>query len=256
MKYRDLNLIPWDNKSYLVVSCDSSGGIGNKSGDVVKISPRTLGFYTTQVALMEMLSIKVIPLVLSNTLAVEMEETGAEILQGILDALELLEFAEKVEITGSTEENIRTCSTGMGITLMGKVGIKDWIRPRTHEHDLAVVAGIPKVGERVIDSDGSEQFSLKVLKRLLDKDYIHELIPGGSKGIIHEIHELEARENLVFRSWNSNALDLNASCGPATSALITIPKEDLEKLREDLDIPLFVVGEFVGEEGKEKLWEM
>lgn len=256
MKYRDLNLIPWDNMTYLVVSCDSSGGIGNKSCDVVKTSPRNLGFYTAQVALMEMLSIKVIPMALSNTLAVEMKDTGKEILQGIFDALALLELDEKVEITGSTEENINTCSTGMGITLMGKVGIKDWIRPRTHEYDLAVVVGLPHVGEMVIDSDGSSQFSLKILKRLLDKDYIHELIPGGSNGIIHEIKELESRENLVFRSLNNNALNLHASCGPATSALITIQKEKLEKLREDLDIPLFVVGEFIRKDGKETLWEM
>lgn len=256
MKYRDLNLIPWDSMTYLVISCDSSGGIGNKSKDVVKTSSRNLGFYTAQVALMEMLSIKVMPMVLSNTLAVEMKDTGAEILQGILDALNLLGLAEKVEITGSTEENISTCSTGMGITLMGKVGIKDWIHPRTLEKDLAVVAGLPKVGEMVIDSDDSKQFSLKVLKKLLDKKYIHELIPGGSKGIIHEINELEVREKLVFRNWNNNSLDLNASCGPATSALITIHKEDLGKLREDLDIPMFIVGEFVAEDEKEQLWEM
>ena len=256
MKYRDLNLIPWDNMTYLVVSCDSSGGIGNKSCDVVKTSPRNLGFYTAQVALMEMLSIKVIPMALSNTLAVEMKDTGKEILQGIFDALALLELDEKVEITGSTEENIKTCSTGMGITLIGKMGIKDWIRPRTHEYDLAVVAGLPHVGEMVIDSDGSGLFNLSMLKNLLDKDYIHELIPGGSKGIIHEIKELEARENLAFKNWNNNAIDLHASCGPATSVLITIHKEDLEKLREDLDIPLFIVGDFIREDGKEPLWEM
>ena len=33
-------------------------------------------------------------------------------------------------------------------------------------------------------------------------------------------------------------------------------KEDLEKLREDLDIPLFIVGDFIREDGKEPLWEM
>jgi len=256
MKYRDLNLIPWDNMSYLVVSCDSSGGIGNKSKDVVKVSPRTLGFYTAQVALMEMLSIKVIPMVLSNTLAVEMQDTGSEILQGILDALNLLELAEKVEITGSTEENINTCSTGMGITLIGKVSMKDWVRPRTHAYDLAVVAGLPKVGKMVIDSDGTGQFSLSLLKKLMRKDYIHEIIPGGSKGIMHEIEELELRDKLVFRNRNTSSLDLDASCGPATSALITIHKKDLEKLREDIEIPMFVVGEFVIEDGKEQLWEM
>lgn len=251
MKYRDLNLIPWDDSSYLVVSCDSSGGIGNKRGDIVKASPRILGFYTAQVALMEMLSIKVTPMVLSNTLSVEMDHAGAEILAGIKDALDLLTITDEVEITGSTEENIRVNSTGLGITLMGRLNMKDWIQPRTIEHDLAVVAGVPRVGQEVLHHEISEQFSLKVLMGLLGNDYIHELIPGGSRGIIHEIRELELREGLFFRENPGKDLDLSSSCGPGTSALITIRKDDLERLRKSLQIPMFVVGEFTREDGKE-----
>lgn len=251
MKYRDLNLYPWDDRSYLVVSCDSSGGIGGKTGDLIRTSPRILGFYTAQVALMEMLSIGVTPLILSNTLSVEMNPSGEEILAGIRDALDLLELSDRIEVTGSTEENITVSSTGLGITLMGKLLMKDWVRPRTQNHDLAVVAGIPRVGQEVLNHGISDQFSLKVLKGLLGNDYIHELIPGGSRGIIHEIRELESRENLTFRELHEPMIDLSASCGPATSALITLSRADLERLRKNLTIPVYVVGEFMAEDGKE-----
>lgn len=248
MKYRDLTLVPWDEETYLVVSCDSSGGIGNKAEDRIDVSPRKLGFYTTQVALMEMLSIGAKPLALSNTLSVEMHPAGEEIIKGIHDALRLIGDTDQVEITGSTEENIRVSQTGMGITLMGRVNSKEFRFPKTSEHDLAVVLGKPMVGEMVLKADQSEMFSLETLRRILGKEYIHELIPAGSKGIIHEIRELEKREGLVFRASGIEPVDLYASSGPATSALITIEKNNLSVLRKDAGIPLYVVGEFVKKE--------
>ena len=248
MKYRDLTLVPWDEETYLVVSCDSSGGIGNKAEDRIEVSPRKLGFYTTQVALMEMLSIGVRPLALSNTLSVEMNPAGEEIIKGIHDALHLLEDTVQVEVTGSTEENIKVSQTGMGITLMGRVNSKEFRFPKTSEHDLAVVAGKPMVGEMLLKADQSEIFGLETLQRILGKEYIHELIPAGSKGIIHEIRELEKREDLVFRASGIEPVDLCTSSGPATSALITIEKNNLDALRKDAGIPVYVVGEFIKKE--------
>ena len=248
MKYRDLTLVPWDEETYLVVSCDSSGGIGNKAEDRIDVSPRKLGFYTTQVALMEMLSIGAKPLALSNTLSVEMHPAGEEIIKGIHDALHLIGDTDQVEITGSTEENIRVSQTGMGITLMGRVNSKEFRFPMTYEHDLAVVLGKPMVGEMVLKADQSEMFSLEILRRILGKEYIHELIPAGSKGIIHEIRELEKREGLVYRASGNEPVDLYVSSGPATSALITIDKNNLGVLRKDAGIPLYVVGEFIKKE--------
>lgn len=245
MKYRDLTLISWDEETYLVVSCDSSGGIGDKKGDCVPVSPRILGFHTAQVALLEMLCFGVSPLVLCNTLSVEMHPTGEEILKGIHDALSLLEGGDQVEVTGSTEENIAVSQTGMGITVMGKALKKDFQFPETFAGDQAVVIGKPLMGERVLEAKCTELFNLETLKRFLGKDYIHELIPAGSQGIIQEIRLLEEREGLVFLEEESNPVDLYASSGPATSALITLNGSAVEKLRDDARVPVYVVGKFV-----------
>ncbi|MFH5835336.1 hypothetical protein ACHAL6_04565 [Proteiniclasticum sp. C24MP] len=248
MKYRDLTLIPWDEESYLVVSCDSSGGIGNRKRDAVPVSPRVLGFHTAQVALLEMLSVGVFPLVLCNTLSVEMHPSGEEILKGIHDALSLLEDGDQVEITGSTEENIMVSQTAIGITVMGKAAKKDFFFPETFEGDQAVVIGKPLMGESVLEAKRSELFGLKTLTKLLGKDYIHEVIPAGSQGIIQEIRLLEKRTGLVFLEAESNPVDLHASSGPATSALITLDRSEVETLRKDAEMPVHVVGEFVRKE--------
>lgn len=244
MKYRDLDFIPWDEKSCLVISCDSAGGIGDKKGDVIFAEPRVLGYHTASVALMEMLSIGVFPFFLSNTLSVEMDPTGLEIIKGIKDALSILDLDSKVEITGSTEENINVTSSGMGLTLMGRVSRKDFRFPKTKDQDVAAVIGSPACGQGVTDGDESSFFSLKALKKIMGKDYIHEIIPAGSRGIDHEITQLIERSKLIFRQWDTVNFDIYASAGPATSALVTLNRDHLELLRKDIEIPVIVIGEF------------
>ncbi len=254
MKYRDLNVIPWDDESFLVISCDSAGGIGDKAGDIIRTDPRTLGFHTAQVVLMEMLSIGVYPFFLSNTLSVEMNPAGLEILEGIQEALKIFDLNEKVEITGSTEENVQVTSSGMGLTLLGKASRKDFKLPHTEENDVAVVVGNPECGKEVVDGDESERFSLKVLKRIMGREYIHEIIPAGSGGILSEISQIEHRSDLVFRKWHSEA-DISKSAGPATSALITLQKENLEHLKRDIGMQVVMIGEFHSGKECEDIWE-
>lgn len=255
MKYRDLNLIPWDEESYLVISCDSAGGIGDKSGDIITTDPRTLGFHTAQVALMEMLSIGVYPFFLSNTLSVEMDPTGREIIHGIRDALKIFDLHDRVEITGSTEENIHVISSGMGLTLLGRISTKEFKFPETRKDDVAVAVGLPVCGQGVLDGDEAGRFSLKALKKILGKDYIHEIIPAGSGGIIHEISELEQRSSLIFEKGDTDTHDIYTSAGPATSALITLHRDHLEQLKKDLAIPMVIIGEFICGEERENNWE-
>lgn len=254
MKYRDLNLIPWDEETYLVISCDSAGGIGDKIDDIVKTEPRILGFHTAQVVLMEMLSIGVYPFFLSNTVSVEMNPTGLQIIEGIKDALRILDLEEVVEITGSSEENMKVKSSGIGLTLLGRVRRQDFRFPQTNENDLAVVIGTSACGQDVLDGDERERFSLSAMKKIMGKEYIHEMIPGGSGGIFHEITQLESRSELVFRRMNAGRLNIHASSGPATSALVTLSRKDLDQFRKDIGIPVEIIGEFIKGEENENLW--
>ena len=43
-KFRDLTFIDINQNQTIVIACDSSGAIGNKERDLVKVDPEILGF--------------------------------------------------------------------------------------------------------------------------------------------------------------------------------------------------------------------
>ena len=166
-KFRDLTLIYINENQIMVIACDSSGGIGNKQYDLVKVDPDTVGFFTTQVALMEVLAIGAKPITVVNALSVEMDPSGQKIIQGVKKALEPLKLPEDKIITGTTEENIKVCQTAIGITVIGIIDKEDFRINTARKNDIVVCVGIPKVGEEVILDNGKEILSIELLLRLV-----------------------------------------------------------------------------------------
>ncbi|SES87863.1 AIR synthase related protein [Anaerobranca gottschalkii] len=243
-KYRDLTFCWLNSNEAIVISCDSCGGVGAKEKDYIKVSPEVVGYYTTQVALMEILAVKAHPFAIINNLAVEMDSTGKEILKGINKALVAAELKDKVYITGSTEENFPSLQTALGITVLGKVNKENWTLPKSYRGDFIAVIGIPKVGEEVIMDFGQETLLLGRYKNLLKNPYINEILPVGSKGILFELQELAQSNNLSFRLLEKITLDLNKSAGPATCALITFNEKDLYQVSKDISLPFNIIGQF------------
>ncbi|EOD00391.1 AIR synthase related protein [Caldisalinibacter kiritimatiensis] len=244
-KFRDLTFISINENQYIVISCDSSGGIGNKEKDIVKVSPEKLGYYTTNVALRELLAIKARPITIVNTLSVEMNNTGKKIIEGIKRAIEPLEYFEDIIITGSTEENFPVCQTGMGITVVGIIDKTQWKQPKTTKGSLAVVVGIPKVGEEVVHDKEKETLTLEVLLQLCKETYIQEILPVGSKGILYELSEIARTNNLLYGINEDITLDLNKSAGPATCAIVTVEQKYYHNLKKKCSIPINIIGKFV-----------
>jgi selenophosphate synthetase-related protein len=120
-RYRDLVVI-YENDVAYVISCDSLGAIGNKENDVLKVDEEIVGKTTVKVALSEVLCVGAKPLVISDTLSVEMDPTGQKILRGIKCELEENGLSDVV-FTGSTEENFPTSITGIGITVIAKANV-------------------------------------------------------------------------------------------------------------------------------------
>ncbi|WP_458785798.1 AIR synthase related protein, partial [Vallitalea sediminicola] len=111
-KFRDITLLSFDHKNILTVACDSCGGIGNKEHDVIKVDPYVTGYYTAVVSLSETIALGAEPVTVINTFAVEMEDTGKRIMEGINDALDKIGLDRESVVTGSTEENIPVTVTG------------------------------------------------------------------------------------------------------------------------------------------------
>lgn len=244
-KHRDLTLVDINEDQMLVISCDSSGAIGNKEKDIVKVSPEVTGYYATQVSLMEILSFGAEPITIVNTLSVEMDDTGKKIINGIKKALEPLDFDMSSVITGSTEENFPVIQTGMGITIIGIVGKKNWERPYTQAGLLSAVVGIPKIGDEIIADKNSTIMNISRLLELKEKEYIKEILPVGSKGILYELEEMAKTNNIDFRLEKNINIDLKKSAGPSTCVLVSIEEDKYEEFKNNFSIPVNKIGRFV-----------
>ena len=244
-KFRDLTIVDITTETRMVISCDSTGAIGDKERDVVKVDPEILGYLTTQGALLELLATGATPITVVNTLGVEMEKTGQRINVGIKRALEPLNLNDDIVVTGSTEENFAVCQTSMGITIIGIIEKSNWRLKQAETNDLVIVVGLPKVGQEVLDDMGRETMTVPLLLELLKKSYVKEILPVGSKGIAYEIKEMAATSKLNYNMYDNADIDLHKSSGPSTCVIIAIDKDGYEDLKKSVFIPVNLVGSFI-----------
>ena len=243
-RFRDLTFIEQENDKYLVIACDSSGAIGDKVDDVIKVPAEIVGYYAARVALMEILSVGAKVSTVIDTLAVEMEPTGRKIIDGIQRQLKEAGM-EAILLNGSTEENIPTRQTGMGITIIGEVDKNQAKINKSQKGDYVVVLGIPKVGNEINIPVDNEICSIDDIKTLLNSKVVREIYPVGSKGILYEANYLAKSNNMTLKIYENLEVDIEKSGGPATILIFTISPEDYEKIRKNIDKPLEIIGELI-----------
>ncbi|GAB6189799.1 hypothetical protein JCM30566_15410 [Marinitoga arctica] len=208
--------------------------------DIIKTDPKIVGYFGAHVALSENISFGATPIVIINTLSVEMNDTGKRIIDGIKEAVIKANLNTNI-ITGSTEENFPVVQTGVGITV---IGIKDKnLKYKTYSSDIAVLIGTPKVGNDVINNP--DILTLEMINILRTCKVVHEIVPVGSKGIMHEINEIEKYNNLNFEMDKNLNIDLYESAGPATCAIITLNIKNIDILRKRINIPNYFLGKFI-----------
>ena len=240
---RDITLIDIDENRYMGISCDSCGGIGEKEHDEVKAPTVIVGEQTAKVVLAELLSMGFEPLVLSDGLAVEMNDTGKRIIEGFTNTINLLKHS-KVHLTGSTEENMKTVQTSIGTTGIGIVKKEKLKFKKTCADNLCVAVGLPLVGYEVLNNP-DKIMSIEDFETLSRLDYINEIIPVGSKGAAYEITELCQCNNLELEYEDNISYDIKHSGGPSCSCILSIDKKDLELLKKLIKKPIEVLGKFL-----------
>lgn len=239
-KYRDLVII-YEGDTAFVISCDSLGAIGSKENDVLKVSEEVVGKATITVALSEALCLGAQPLVIADTLAVEMEPTGERILQAIEKELETSGLTNVV-LTGSTEENFPTSMTGLGITLVARAKIADLKIRKTRENMYISLLGLPLVGEEVLNS--SNVLDLGDYVKISQSQEIVEAIPVGSKGVDYELGVLEEVSGLKVDLDPPTCIDLNKSGGPSTSCIL-VHKEKEPAIKKSIGKAFTPLGRLV-----------
>lgn len=243
-KGRDIEVATLNEEQYLVAACDSSGGIGTKELDVVRVSPNITGRFAARVALLEILSVGAMPRIIAVTVTNELEPTGKAILQGVRDELASLGMSS-LSIVVSTEKNMPTLQTGVGVSVTGLVKGTAMRVLSSQVGDLVYCLGIPKVGAEVTSAEDPEAVQGKHIISLLNNVGVHDIVPVGSQGIKGEA-ELLAREISCRFEPIPCHVDLFKSGGPSTCLIFTssVAREETWK-KEFGTLPLFLVGALV-----------
>jgi len=185
-------------------------------------------------------------MVVVNTLAVEMDPTGLAIIEGVRKEAALAGLTDPGSITGSTEDNVPTVATGMGVVIVGLVDQRDFRPGGSQPDDRVVCVGLPKSApDDEVSLDDPEIADTATTLALAGLDYIHDLLPVGSKGIIHEQDALAGSAGLILEGEAETGVDIHKSAGPSTCLLASIPPSRLDELRSAIKQPISVIGTLV-----------
>ena len=242
----DVSIMKLPTGHAIVVGSSSSGGVGPKPMDNLKIGGSVVGKFLARVAIMDVAATGAFPISVSVTLGVEKEPTGNEIIEGIRKEIKELGLEPNQVMKENTEENFETIQTGAGITVVGLANEDELRLGKTVPGDLIVAIGRPKVGDEVIPAEArGESANLKNVTSLTRKAFVHDIVPVGSFGIIQEAQMLAYSIGRQLKIQELTELDLNKSAGPATVVLATIDKEKLDELSYFIRKPINVIGEIM-----------
>ncbi|MCW4047395.1 MAG: ribbon-helix-helix protein, CopG family [Candidatus Bathyarchaeota archaeon] len=230
----------------IVVGSTSSGAVGPKTMDEVKVDGHVLGKFMARVALMDVAATGAFPILLSVTLGVEKEPTGRQILEGIRSETRVLGLDPNQVLMENTEDNFETVQTGAGLTVVGFANTDELRLGKTSPGDLIVAVGKPKVGDEVLPAEARGEIAdLRNVISLSQKKYVHDIAPAGTLGIAYEARMMAHAVGRQLKLEEVQGLDLNKSAGPATVILATINREKLEELTILLSKPVTVIGEIL-----------
>ncbi len=246
---RDVEIAMLTDGQCLVAACDSCGAIGDKEFDIVKVTPHLVGRFTVRVALLEVLAAGAVPQIVTVAVSNELYPTGDGILAGVKDELKSAGI-ESLPAAISTEKNMPTRQTGLGISIVG-ICRREEVRIATSlSGDNVYCLGLPKVGPEVQNPDDEEIVQGKHVLSLLKINGIHDIVPVGSQGIRREADMLAENSGCDFIPDGSTPVDWDKSAGPSTCLIFTSPAELTAILLGELagagpafrSIPLFKAG--------------
>src|SRR5665647_2493049 len=242
----DVSILKVPTGHAIVAGSTSSGAIGPKEMDKVKVDGRMLGKFLARVALMDVSATGAFPLLLSVTLGVEKEPTGNAIIEGIRGEARSIGLDPNQVIMENTEDNFETLQTGVGLTVIGFANEEELRIGKTCPGDLIVAIGKPKVGNEVIAAEARGEIAdLKNVTQLSQKKYVHDIWPVGGFGIASEAKMMAYGVGRQLKTFEVQGLDMVKSAGPATVVLATIDRDSLEDLMSLIPKPISVVGEIL-----------
>jgi selenophosphate synthetase-related protein len=242
----DVSIVKVPTGHAIIAGSTSSGAVGPKIMDKVKVDGAVLGKFLARVGLMDVLATGAFPILLSVTLGVEKDPTGNDILEGIRREARTLGLDPDQVLMENTEDNFETVQTGAGLTVVGFANEGELRLGKTTPGDLIIAIGKPKVGDEVILAEAKGEIAdLKNIMQLLQKKYVHDIAAVGTLGIADEAKMIAYAVGRQLKLAETKDLDLIKSAGPATVVLASVEKDRVEDLTSLIRKPVSVVGEIL-----------
>lgn len=218
----------------LLVACDSDGGLGPKPADTVPVDPGELGRFATRVPLLEVVAAGAVPVLVVDTLSVERDPTGEAIIAGVLaEAADAGLPASAV--TGSTEENVPTVATGVGVTVVGRARLDELRAGSVAPPFVVLLLGRPMSAPAdLFGPDHGEVLTVPTLVAAMGVAGVWEALPIGSHGVMYEFGQLAAGAGGIARPSGDWPVRPEQSGGPSTAALLAVPEDRADAITDEI----------------------
>ncbi len=220
-RVRDLLVLGAD----LVVATDSIGGIGPKPADTVAADAATVAHFALRVPLLEVLCCGARPIAVVDALCVELEPTGRVMIEEVL-RLAAAAGVPAEAVTGSTEDNVPTSATGVGVTVLGRIGPDGLLSGGSRPGDVVLCAGLPiSAPGHDIRIGHPDQVDVAAAAAAVASGLVHDALPVGSKGVGWEVSQLAGSAGLGHEWLDPVPVSRTASGGPASCVLFSCSPE-------------------------------
>lgn len=226
---RDLLIV--DGSPPLVIACDSVGGIGPRPADLVRVPADVVAHFAARVPLLEVLCSGARPVALINTLCHDMAEATV-----FIDTFRAVASEVGIRpdaVTGSTEENVPSPATGVGVTVIGTLA-GDLLTGGGRPGDVVICVGWPRSAPHDEVFIGHPDIvPLSTVQALVTTGAVHDALPVGSRGIGYEAGQLAESSGCAL-TWLPHPLPLDASGGPASCVLLACDPASVPDLRNTI----------------------
>lgn len=211
-----------------VIACDSIGGIGPKAADTVFATAATVGAFALRGPLLEVLCAGAQPVAVTNTLCMAADDAGGQMLETVRSAAHEAGVPFHA-VTGSTEDNVTTVTTAVGVTVVGQ-------RPSDGDQvarpgDVVVCAGLPRSAPHdELYPQHRDIVGVAQVRSAMATGFVHDALPVGSKGVAFELGQLATTAGLDICWVRDQPVEVRASGGPSSCVLFSCAPADVDAL--------------------------